>query len=602
MVQAHGLAGTIRASEESDTFDLANQTVSTIASTIEIAFGTPFPYRTEMIRLTFVIGAGKQARQMYDPKAAHAVTSTLANHCGFVEDRGASCVMACAGTYKLQHDTGKNLKTVVVFPKIATTPSAAGDNKEDEGDGRVNQTRSPTKSNEPPLVALNSPEYKLAVATRSVFDTMIQSKCATWSQKRNCIAALDTIQEHIHSFDALLVQGKPLSDAQQDLYDAVSQLPEKRQAIHQAMQHQVEQGQVTAAELEVLKQQNAQRIAQLQQQGNSSNNNAMMMANAVQRKELLASITVPMALPKLKHHSTMGKLYKEIGPLFQLEMETKGRLLTVKETQALSRKEELEEEIMHLITISREWFEDDAMFKERVLTSRNEYLRFLPKGSSIKNSSRGVKNATRNNNNSSSSQRTMASYASMVGGGGGGGSGAKTTSIGATSTARVPVSKFIVPIKGTGAGKKKKKKLNKGDVFGAMTMDSDSEDEEEAEDHAADDEEEEEADEPGGNGIVATSSSNNTTATTSNKKKKKKKKGKKGQDDDDAHLTSIIAENAKLTQKKKADEKDEEGNANALVQVISFIQEYIWPLLVALLVWLIGLLFGTNKKKKRKNE
>jgi hypothetical protein len=101
---------------ESDTFDLAGQNVSTITTNVTNAFSDPFPL-DDMIRITFVTGAGKLGRQKYDDGAAKALTSSLRN-LGFEEDRGASCVKECAGSFKLQHDTGKNLKTVVVFPNI----------------------------------------------------------------------------------------------------------------------------------------------------------------------------------------------------------------------------------------------------------------------------------------------------------------------------------------------------------------------------------------------------------------------------------------------------------------------------------------------------
>ena len=48
---------------------------------------------------------------------------------------------------------------------------------------------------EPPILAPNSPEYKLAVCTMNTFENMIASKCGTWSQKRNCVAALDDVQK-----------------------------------------------------------------------------------------------------------------------------------------------------------------------------------------------------------------------------------------------------------------------------------------------------------------------------------------------------------------------------------------------------------------------
>ena len=135
---ASGLALSIRNAEESETFDLGGQNVSTITNTIQAAFAKPLPLKDKMIRITFVTGAGKQARQKYDEGAARAVTSTLRD-LGYEEDRAASCVVECAGTFKLQHDTGKNLKTVVVFPKIV------GGSKNGSGDGTNNANRDESK-------------------------------------------------------------------------------------------------------------------------------------------------------------------------------------------------------------------------------------------------------------------------------------------------------------------------------------------------------------------------------------------------------------------------------------------------------------------------
>ena len=113
MTKVHGLAASIRAAQESETFDLAGQNVTTITKTIETAFQEPFSVENKegMIRLTFVVGAGKASRQNYNAGAAKAVTSSLIR-CGYEEDRGASSVAECGGSFKTQHDTGK-LKVVV---------------------------------------------------------------------------------------------------------------------------------------------------------------------------------------------------------------------------------------------------------------------------------------------------------------------------------------------------------------------------------------------------------------------------------------------------------------------------------------------------------
>ena len=55
---------------------------------------------------------------------------------GFEEDRGACNVMECAGQFKYQHDTDKDLKFIHVFPRIDTAAAAAAaaadEDEEDE--------------------------------------------------------------------------------------------------------------------------------------------------------------------------------------------------------------------------------------------------------------------------------------------------------------------------------------------------------------------------------------------------------------------------------------------------------------------------------------
>ena len=572
MVQAHGLAASIRAAEESETFDLANQTASTIANTVETAFSEPFQIK-DMIRITLVIGAGKQARQMYDAKALNAVTSTLQTTCGFVEDRGASCVIECAGSYKLQHDTGKNLKTVVVFPKVKPPLSSSS------GMTKSSDQHEEEESSIQPLLSPTSPEYKLAVCSMKVFENMILSKCGTWLQKRNCVAKLDDVRKQLSELDDLLMKGTPLTTAQQDLYDSMSQLDDKRDYIHAAMQQHIEQSQVTSMELNMLRTQNAQRISQLEKSDDGGNANKM--SKAMQRKELLDSITTTIPLPKLRHHAAMGKLYKEMGPLVKLENETRGRLLSVKETQSIGRLEEIREELEQLERASREWFEDDEMFETRVKSARDEYSRFLPHGGS---SGKG-KSA--------------------------GSIGARTATVSATTKTRVPVNKWVIPTKGA-ASAKKKSKLKKGDLFGAMMMDSDDESDDDSTDgnnqvnevvrqsgpkstkltsDATKDEDKKSA-----NGSTEKSSNDNSSKK---KKKSTKKKGKGGKP-----ASSTNAGEKEVLQGNESKDRDEEGqvSATALSQVISFLQAYVIPLILAFLGWIVSLLFGTNKKKKRKND
>ena len=333
-----------------------------------------------MIRITFITGAGKLGRQKYDDGAAKAVTSTLRD-LGFEEDRGASCVVECAGSYKLQHDTGKNLKTVVVFPKILEASAIeTGLNALSVGPSS--------------LLNENSPEHMIAMSSKSVFERMLNSKCASWSQKKGCLAALEGLQSLLQDLDKKLLSGTPLTDTEQDFFDAVSlaSLAEKETTLKQQLQQQVEEQQnITKSEKEALIKQVVERLEILDKDTQESAGKpkklekiATMKAKAQQRKELLEKIT-PKVPHSLRHEAEIQKLRVEMRPLQAIEDSAKGRLLTLKETQTLARKTEILDEIKALEETSRDWFEEDDLFQIRVNASRAAAAKIKPpKQSSVK--------------------------------------------------------------------------------------------------------------------------------------------------------------------------------------------------------------------------
>ena len=329
---ASGLALAIRNMEESETIDLNNQNVTTITNTIQVAFAEPLPLK-EMIRITFVVGAGKQARQKYDEGAARAVTSTLRDM-GYEEDRGASCVADCAASFKLQHDTGKNLKTVVVFPRIA----GANEDGDNEDGARVQS-----------LVPEGCPAHKIAMSSMNTFERMLGSQCPSWSQKKGCIAALEHLKEMIDEMNGKLMKGTPLDDAEQEFYDGVLSLDDKIACTKDEMHKQVESGGVTKFEKETLLEHITERLDTIASEMEGAKGQKLeklktMKAKATQRKEMLQDIE-PKAPHKLRHEQAIARLWKEAIPLLQLEEKTKGRLLSVKETQVMARKDEIMEEI-----------------------------------------------------------------------------------------------------------------------------------------------------------------------------------------------------------------------------------------------------------------
>ena len=98
----HGLAATIRSATSSETFDLGGLPSTTISQVVQDAFSRDFELDGGgMIRITLVVGAGKGNRTKYDPAALKLVTTSL-SAAGYVEDRGASCVVESAGSFKFQ--------------------------------------------------------------------------------------------------------------------------------------------------------------------------------------------------------------------------------------------------------------------------------------------------------------------------------------------------------------------------------------------------------------------------------------------------------------------------------------------------------------------
>jgi hypothetical protein len=438
-----GMAASIRAATESETFDLAGNTVATVTNTIQSAFSTPFPLEDTMIRITFITGAGKLGRQKYDEGAAKAVTATL-RELGFEEDRGASCVVECAGSFKMQHDTGKNLKTVVVFPNIL---ESAG------GGGGVDGDMAGLSVNDETLLEEGSPESMIAMSSRQVFERMVASKCPSWSQKKGCVAAIESLKTMLQEVQATLLQGTPLTPAQQEYYDSMSLdvLQAKEDYCRKGMHTQVEEGRITKLEREMLLEQVSERMSKVQKEIDDAADKPKKLEKlkavqekVMQRQEMLKAI-VPKAPHKLRHEAEIHKLLAEIAPLQHLE--DTGRLLSVKETQQLGRMRELEEQVRELEESSRGWFEDDDdAFGARLQLCRNSFA--------AKKKSTGGKKKVAGGSTSSTGFKVTGSATKFITPGAsrsGGAWGAKA------------------------AAKPAKKNKSPGGVFAAMMMDSDSE-------------------------------------------------------------------------------------------------------------------------------
>lgn len=353
--------------------------------------------------------------------------------------------MECAGSFKSQHDTGKNLKTIVVFPNITTLDQLALDDNDGGGSDKAGS-----------LLPDGSPEHMIAMASPAVFTKMLSSKCTAWSQKKGCSLALAEIKGIVAKLEEKLMSGTPFTDPEQEFYDAVGMdsLAQKEALVKTEMQKQVEVDKnITRLEKERLLAQVQEKIQTLEENIKEATDGKKMKKvekltqqkeKAMERKEMLEEIT-PQPPHKLRHEAEIGKLNKEMLPLLKLEQETKGRLLSLKETTTLSRKDEIEEEILILEEKSRGWFEGEEEFQNRVEASR---------------AATKARNAKR---------KVVKKKAAPTSGGRGWANAGPKKSSGITN--------FITPAssnRSSVARKPAAKKGGGGGVFAAMMMDSDS--------------------------------------------------------------------------------------------------------------------------------
>ena len=362
----------------------------------------------------------------------------------YVEDRGAGCSFDCAGCFKTQHDTGKNLFTVVVFPNFS---GGGGDGGANNGSG------DPTEEDEEPLLPTNSPGYKIAVCSISTFQTLLSSQCPTYAQKRKCMECIEGLIELLQSVEDKLMGGHPLDSAEQSLYDEIGELKEKLVFAQKEAAKHVDEGLLTVQEKEILVEMNQKRISALTKE-KSTAAVAEKLKKALARKEYLQSLTDEKLSslsstypPPLRHEAKITPLRKKLLPLQVLEGKAKGGFLTLAETRALTEKEEIESEIEHLEEASYGWFEEDDAFEVRLQKSIEKF-----------NAKYGKKS-------------------------GGGKASTKKTSAGEKTGGGKSVNNWVLPGQkqkgawGTSDGKKSSAKGKGGSVFSAMMLDDSSSDE-----------------------------------------------------------------------------------------------------------------------------
>ena len=254
-----GMAKEIRATEETEQYDLANYTEGQCDALMKAAFTEAFRL-PQMIRFTFVVGGGKKVRQKYDDKLSKYLTTSL-REIGFDEDRTATATIECAGTFKQQHDTDKDLKFLHVFPKMELMGSAGGGAGGGGGGGAAAE---PEQS----LLDLGSPGYLATVCGFSTFQKMVASKTQSWAQRRRMMGELRTSIKSFDDIEQKMIRAEALTSEEQEMYEVASRedIEEKVKWLEGQLKAMVDEGNLTMGEKQQLLDQVGQKVDMAQKE------------------------------------------------------------------------------------------------------------------------------------------------------------------------------------------------------------------------------------------------------------------------------------------------------------------------------------------------
>jgi hypothetical protein len=350
-----GLAGEIRSATASDQYDLGGYTESRARDLMVAAFSKPLTAPTEMIKCTFVVGGGKLVRSRYDEDLTRWLIAALRD-IGFTEDRSAAETFDSQGTFKQQHDTGQNLKYLIVYPRV--TCSQAVESENEGSTDAFDQT---------------SPEFICVASDLATFRDIVASKAASYAQKKRLLKILQEKHEQFQAIEAKLVSGALLDPNEQAVYDTNSGSDEEKIThLQNEIKAMVDSGHLTAREKADLQKTIDNNLTTTREEletakaENKPKKVEKLHAKVTALSERRAAVeTIAPIPPTLTYADEITKLFLKLFPIRALEDKSRSMSLTMSDLKAMEPKADLEAEIQALQEQSRGWFQDDEEFHER---------------------------------------------------------------------------------------------------------------------------------------------------------------------------------------------------------------------------------------------
>lgn len=399
-----GLAGEIRSAISSEQYDLGGYTEPRAKDLIITAFGKPLTAPTEMIKCTFVVGGGKLVRAKYNDDLTKWTVAAL-REIGYTEDRSAAETFDSQGTYKQQHDTGQNLKYLIVYPNVTCANQKSNDSNND---------------NNTPKIDMKSPEYIVRVCEVATLKEIVSQNVISYRQKKKLLKILQNALEEFKEIESKLISGSQLNPTEQSIYDSNSSSDnEKITWLQSEIKDMVDTSKLTTSEKEELLlslESNLKSLndeiteAQKEKKDKKVEKLIIKKDSIITRKEFVSKITT--IQHRLKFGDEIQKLRIKLFSLVALEEKGRSMSLTLADLTLLSDKSDIEKNISELEANSRGWFETDEDFQAKCKFEEKEaktkYNNKLKLKSNSNNKSSTSKSSNNNNKNSSTSWSTIA--------------------------------------------------------------------------------------------------------------------------------------------------------------------------------------------------
>jgi polyhydroxyalkanoate synthesis regulator phasin len=308
---------------------------------------------------------------------------------GYEEDRSSAETLDSQGKFKQQHDTGQNLKYVIVYPRLILSDT---------------EQETPTeKSTEKPQA---DPEQLIIMCEYSTFIEIINSKTHSWKQRKKALHIIQEAYNRFKEVEEKLMRGAPLAPEEEFIYNSNSgDFDNKISFLQDCIKKMIDEGKLTVSEKADFLASISKNIEvcqlNLQTQENATQKNVLekKLKNLLDKKQTIEKI-IPVRY-RLQNGPKIVELRKKLMALEALEDKRRSMSLTLTDLKSLEEKPDLEAAIGDLERAGRGWFLDDLDFQEMCNIEKEEAIRSYKaslKTSSSNNSESKSKSKTAQNN------------------------------------------------------------------------------------------------------------------------------------------------------------------------------------------------------------